>query len=163
MYSIKIRGTQEAILRQLGKFGDSDRQFFRPRAIDVRRTAGQPNEVGSVVRYGLPIRWLSFSIFLERNLQERCLIYRVKNGFAKGGVLVFVISPVREGSYLLSVYVGFSFPRPKNPLKKAAWLAFKLAFPGFVHDVIWNHSLCKLKDLIENDAQPGDPKRDVSI
>jgi len=163
MYSIKIRGTQEAILRQLGKFGDSDRQFFRPRAIDVRRTAGQPNEVGSVVRYGLPIRWLSFSIFLERNLQERCLIYRVKNGFAKGGVLVFVISPVRKGSYLLSVYVGFSFPRPKNPLRKAAWLTFKLAFPGFIHDVIWNHSLCKLKDLIEHDAQPGDLKRDVSI
>ncbi len=158
MYSIKIRGTQEAILRQLGKFGDHDRQFFRPRRVNVHRTTGQPNEVGSVVRYGLPLRWLAFSIILERNLEERCLIYRVRDGFAKGGVLVFEISPVRKGLYLLSIYVGFSFPRPKNPLKKAAWLAFKLAFPGFVHDVIWNHSLCKLKDLVENDAQSGNPK-----
>ncbi len=163
MYSIKIRGTQEAILRQLGKFGDSDRQFFRPRGIKVHKTAGQPNEVGSVVRYGLPLRWLAFGIFLERNLEERCLIYRVRDGFAKGGVLVFEISPVRKRLFLLSIYVGFSFPRPKNPLKKVAWLAFKLAFPGFVHDVIWNHSLCKLKDLVENDPQPGYPKRGVSI
>jgi len=162
MYSIKIRGTQEAILRQLGKFGDQDRQFFRPRAVNVHRTAGQPNEVGSIVRYGLPLRWLAFSIFLERNIEERCLIYRVKGGFAKGGVLVFEIDQVRKGLHLLSIYVGFSFPRPKNPLKRAAWLVFKLAFPGFVHDVIWNHSLCKLKDLVENEAQPGDPERNVS-
>ncbi len=152
MYSIKIRGTQEAILRQLGKFGDQDRQFFKPRAIKVHRTSGQPNEVGSVVRYGLPLRWLAFSIILERNLEGQCLIYRIRNGFAKGGVQVFVISPIRKRLYLLSIYIGFSFPRPKNPLKRVAWLAFKLAFPGFVHDVIWNHSLCKLKDLIENDA-----------
>jgi hypothetical protein len=158
MYSIKIRGTQEAILRQLGKFGDQDRQFFRPRWIKVQRTAGQPNEVGSVVRYGLPLRWLAFSIYLERNLEERYLIYRVRDGFAKGGVLVFVISPVRKGLNLLSIYVGFSFPRPKNPLKRVAWRAFKFAFPGFVHDVIWNHSLCKLKDLVENDVQSEDPK-----
>jgi len=152
MYSIKIRGTQEAILCQLGKFGDSDRQFFRPRAIEVHRTAGRPNEVGSVVSYGLPLRWLSFSIVLERNLEERCLIYRVKNGFAGGGVLVFMISPEQERSYVLSIYVGFSFPRSTNPLKRVAWLVFKLTFPGFVHDVVWNHSLCKLKELVENDA-----------
>jgi hypothetical protein len=163
MYSIEIRGSQEAIFRQLGKLGDLDRQFFRPRRVKVHRTAGQPNEVGSVIRYGLPIRWLAFSILLERKLDERCLIYRVRNGFAKGGVLVFEISPARKRLNLLSIYVGFSFPRPKNPLKKAAWLVFKLAFPGFVHDVIWNHSLCKLKDLVENDVQSGDIERGVSI
>jgi flavin-dependent dehydrogenase len=158
MYSIKIRGTQEEILRQLGKFGDPDRQFFRPRGVNVHRTTGQPNEVGSVVRYGLPLRWLAFSISLERNIEEQCLIYRVRDGFAKGGVLVFEIGPIRKGLYLLSIYVGFSFPRPKNPIKKVAWRAFKLAFPGFVHDVIWNHSLCKLKDLVENDALSENPK-----
>lgn len=155
MYSIKIRGTQEMILQQLGKFGDLDRQFFRPRGVKVYRSAGQPNEVGSIVRYGLPLPWLSFSICLERKIEERCLIYRVQEGFAKGGVLIFEISPVRKGLHFLSSYVGFSFPRPKNPFKKVAWFAFKLVFPGFVHDVIWNHSLCKLKDLVEKDAHEG--------
>lgn len=158
MYSIKIRGTREMILHQLGKFGDQDRQYFRPRGFKVYRTAGQPNEVGSVVRYGLPFKWLSFSICLERNLDGRCLIYRVREGFAKGGVLIFEISPVREGLHSLSSYVGFSFPRPENLLKKAAWFAFKLIFPGFVHDVLWNHSLCKLKSLVENDTKSANAK-----
>ena len=27
------------------------------------------------------------------------------------------------------------------------------AFPGFVHDVMWNHSLCKLKDLVETEEE----------
>lgn len=158
MYSIKIRGTKEMVLQQLGKFGDKDRKFFRPLWVKVHRTAGPPNKVGSVVMYEFPLRWLTFSISLERILEERCLIYRVRDGFAKGGVLIFEISPVREGLYFLSSYVGFSFPRPKNRFKKLAWLAFKLAFPGFVHDVIWNHSLCKLKDLVENNTKSGDPK-----
>ncbi|NQU25588.1 MAG: hypothetical protein HQ567_30245 [Candidatus Nealsonbacteria bacterium] len=34
----------------------------------------------------------------------------------------------------------------------AAWYAFGLAFPGFVHDVVWNHSLCKIKDLVETEG-----------
>lgn len=156
MYSIKIRADRETILHQLGKFGDQDRQFFRPRGVKVYRTAGQPNEVGSVVKYGLPFKWLAFSICLERNLEGRCLIYRVRDGFAKGGVLIFEITQVKEGLHFLSSYVGFSFPRPEDPLKKAAWFAFRLAFPGFVHDVLWNHSLCKLKSLVENDAKSTD-------
>ena len=67
-------------------------------------------------------------------------------------MLVFMISPEQERSYVLSIYVGFSFPRSTNPLKRVAWLVFNLTFPGFVHDVVWNHSLCKLKELVENDA-----------
>ncbi|MDP6544938.1 MAG: hypothetical protein QGH60_13170 [Phycisphaerae bacterium] len=152
MYSIEIRGSREAILRQVGRFGDSDREYLRPRMVNVHRISGQPNEVGSVIEYGLPFRWLNFSIVLERIIDQRQVIYRVMSGFAKGGVLVFEISPVREGICLLSTYVGFSFPKPKNPLRWIAWRMFKLAFPGFVHNVIWNHSLCSIKHLVEHEA-----------
>jgi hypothetical protein len=41
-------------------------------------------------------------------------------------------------------------------LKRAAWWLFRLTFPGFVHDVLWNHALCKLKYLIETaEAEEG--------
>ena len=32
---------------------------------------------------------------------------------------------------------------------ESEWFLFRLLFPGFVHDVIWNHSLCRLKSLVE--------------
>jgi hypothetical protein len=50
---------------------------------------------------------------------------------------------------LLTIYVAFDFPASGNPLKRLAWGLFKLAFPAFLHDVLWNHSLCKLKQLVE--------------
>ena len=74
--------------------------------------------------------------------------------------LIFDIKEIREGVFLLSVYVGFSFPRPRNLIKRAAWYAFRIAFPGFVHDVLWNHSLCKLKDVVETEGDP--PERFVA-
>jgi flavin-dependent dehydrogenase len=156
MYSIEIRGSEEGILRQVGKFGDSDREYLRPRMVNIRRTSGRPNEVKSIIQYGLPFRWLDFSIILERILDRRRVIYRVKNGFARGGVLVFEISPVRKGINLLSTYVGFNFPKPRNPIRWIVWRIFKLAFPGFVHNVIWNHSLCSIKHIVEREAWKAD-------
>ncbi len=153
MYSIRIRGTVERILHQLGKFGDRDRQYLHPRMVDVHRTAGKANHLGSIIQYDLPLKLLSFSVVLECVVEGHRLVYRVKDGFAKGGVLIFDLKEDRPGVVLLSTYVGFSFPRPRNPVKRAAWYAFRLAFPGFVHDVVWNHSLCKIKDLVETEEE----------
>lgn len=44
-----------------------------------------------------------------------------------------------DGEYLLSIFVGFNFSR--QPIKHL--------FPAFIHDVLWNYSLCQLKDVIE--------------
>lgn len=160
MYSIRIRGSRERILHQLGKFGDRDRQFLRPRMVDVHRTSGEANQLGSVIQYDLPLPLLSFSVILERVVPQQRLVYRIRDGFAEGGALIFDVKEIREGVFLLSVYVGFSFPRPRNPIKRAAWYAFRIAFPGFVHDVLWNHSLCKLKDVVETEDDP--PERSVA-
>ena len=157
MYSIRIRGTSEQVLHQLGKFGDRDRQYLHPRMIDVHRTVGKANHLGSSIQYDLPLRLMSFGVILECVVEGRRLVYRIRNGFAEGGVLIFDLKEVRQGVILLSIYVGFSFPRSRNPVKRAAWYAFRLAFPGFVHDVVWNHSLCKIKDLVETEEESPGP------
>lgn len=36
-----------------------------------------------------------------------------------------------------------------SSLQRSFWRLFRLFFPGFVHDVIWNHTLCRLKHLVE--------------
>jgi flavin-dependent dehydrogenase len=148
MYSIRIKAHDARVLHQLGKFGDSDRQYFTPRLIQVHRTAGNANEVGNTIRYDLFPRWLSFSVVLEKVVAARYLLYRVRGGFAQHGILAFDIDPEKAGG-LLTIYVAFDFPRSKRLFKRLAWGLFRRLFPAFLHDVLWNHSLCKIKHLVE--------------
>lgn len=156
MYSIRIRADAAAVLRLLGKFGDADREYFTPRFIKVRRTEGEANEVGSVVHYQVTPSWLSFSVVLEQVVEGRYLLYRVMDGFARGGILVFDVDPLRMGVNLLTIYVGFDFPRGNTRIGKLGWRLGRAIFPGFVHDVVWNHSLCRMKDLVESDEREAD-------
>ena len=153
MYSIRIKANQTSILRHLGKFGDGDRQYFKSRLVDVHRTADGANEVGSTIQYDVFLRCLSFSMVLEKVIGTHYLLYRVRDGFAQGGILAFDIDEKEKGLCLLSIYVAFDFPRGGNPFKRLGWYVFKQSFPAFVHDVLWNHALCKLKDLVEIDEQ----------
>lgn len=154
MYSIKIKAGQGRIFGELGKFGDRDRQYFKPRLVEVHRTAGLPNELGSSVKYDVAFRPLSFSVVLEKAEGQRFLLYRVVDGFARGGVLIFDIDEVGEDVCLLSIYVSFDFYEGRSLLSRCARALFRLFFPAFVHDVIWNHSLCKLKHVIEAEEGP---------
>ncbi len=117
--------------------------------VRVHRTAGNANEPGSTIRYDVFPRWLSFSIVLEKVVAARYLLYRVRDGFPRGGLLAFDIDRKRAGGGFLTIYVAFNFPRGKNPFTRLAWYLFKRAFPGFVHEVLWNQALCKLKHLAE--------------
>jgi len=156
LYSIRIRSTETKIWDQLGKFGSEDQEYFTPRLIKVRKTSGEPNRVGSTIRYDVFLPHLSFSMVLEKAVSERYLIYRVQEGFAKGGIFVFDIDRQDSGFCLLSIYVAFDFPRGRGLLKNVVWHLFKLCFPAFPHDVAWNHALCKLKDVVEDeDLSPG--------
>ena len=149
MYSIRIKANKYRILHLLELFGDKDMEYFQSRMIRVQRTSGDMNEIGSKIRYSLPIKFLSFSLKLERIVGERYVVYRVSDGFAKGGILVFNIEEIKEDVFLLSIYVGFHFPQRKNILDRLFWFLFKLIFPRYLHDVLWNHSLCKIKDIAE--------------
>ena len=67
------------------------------------------------------------------------------DGFGRGGIFFFKIdalkkgTEVTDGEYMLSIYVGFNFH----------YKLLKNLFPSFMHDVLWNYSLCQLKDVIE--------------
>src|SRR5660398_261185 len=77
MYSIRMKADEKAVFRQLGKFGDEDRKYFKPRFVNVHRTVGGPNEVGSTVRYDVLLSRLSFNVVLEKVVAGRYLLYRV--------------------------------------------------------------------------------------
>jgi hypothetical protein len=151
MYSIRIRAAGETVLRQLGAFGDPGRGYFTPRFVRVHRTEGAANQVGTVIRYDLPLKKLSFSVALEKLVPGRYLLYRIRDGFGQGGIFAFDIDDTKAGVSLLTIYVGFDFPPAKGPLGRLGWAVGRRIFPGFAHDVLWNHSLCRIKHLTELD------------
>lgn len=154
MYSITIKSEPGRIFRHLGTFGDANRGYFRPRLLKVERVSGRPHEPGCLIRYKTPFKFLGFQVALERQEEEKFLVYRVVDGFAEGGILIFEIETAKPGVQILSIYVAFDFAAGKKWSEKANWFFLRTFFPGFVHDVLWNHSLCQLKDIIEAGSSP---------
>jgi hypothetical protein len=81
----------------------------------------------------------------------RYLLYRILDGFGRGGIFSFDVHMLKPGVNLLTIYVGFDFPRGKSPLGKIGWSLLNWIFPEYAHDVLWNHSLCMVRDLAELD------------
>jgi hypothetical protein len=149
MYTIRVRASADSVRQQLEQFGEPERGYLRPRLVHIERIAGQPNQPGCVIRYRVLGGLLSFCLELERIQDGRLIIYRVQNGFARGGVLLFEIDPAASQSTNLSIYLAFDFERGRTRRARCFWGAFRFIFPEFVHDVIWNHALCQLKNLAE--------------
>jgi len=155
MYSLVIKAEKTRIWNHLGTFGDEDRDYFRPRFLKVQRISGEANEPGCIIRYQTPFKFLNFRLKLEKRIASDILVYRVEDGFAEGGLLLFRIEEFKPGVHQLSIYVAFDVAKGRTWSEKFFWTVFRRAFPGFVHDVLWNHSLCKMKDTIEkNPAWP---------
>jgi len=150
MFSIRIRAGKQAVLRQLGAFGDPERQYLKPRLLKIRRLKGKPNEVGTVIRYDVPLARLHFSVALEKVEPERYLLYRIVEGLGEGGILAFMLDEFRPGVSLLTIYVGFDFPRGRG-MGRIGWALARWLFPDFAHHVVWNHSLCQIRRLAELD------------
>lgn len=149
MYTIKIRATRQRILEELGRFGETDRVYLRPRWVRIRRTAGAPNTPGCVITYEVVSRHLAFSLELDQIKGGHLAVYRVRDGFARGGVLIFEIEELNQETCALSIYVAFNFARGRNWATRPFYWLLRWLFPAYIHDVIWNHSLCRLKDLVE--------------
>lgn len=149
MYSIEIKATRERIFREIVKFGH-DQRFFKPRMIRVQSAPGESLGPGSVLRYEISFPGLNFSAVLERMEPHKLLLFRVDSGFPKGGVLMFEIEKKNAQTSLLTIYVAFNLSKGKQIFEAGFWRIFKFLFPVFLHDVLWNHSLCKLKDIVES-------------
>ncbi|NLV72625.1 MAG: hypothetical protein GXY46_08525 [Actinobacteria bacterium] len=148
MFTVRIRAGKKAILKQLGAFGDPDREYLKPRFVRIHRVTGEPNQVGTVIRYSIPMLRLSFSVGLESVVPDRYLLYRIVEGMGEGGILAFLLDELRPGVSLLTIYVGFDFPRGRG-LGRIGWAMGRRLFPEFAHDVVWNHSLCQIRHLAE--------------
>ncbi|HWI56880.1 MAG TPA: hypothetical protein VNZ22_06620, partial [Bacillota bacterium] len=157
MYTIKIPASRQRILDEVGRFGEADREYLRPRGLCVRRVAGQPNTPGCVIRYEVLHRMFCFSLELEQLVGGHLAVYRVRDGFARGGILVFEIEQLHPDLCALSIYVAFNFRHGSWAGSRLFWWCFRHLFPSFVHDVLWNHSLCQLKDVVSRNSRPRGP------
>lgn len=145
MYAIKIRASAETIFNELGKFGDSKGKFLRLRFMDVIRTSGHANQEGSVVSYCSKILPISMKIRLKRCIPNKSLLYEPEELFAVNGKLLFDIRPTKDGNNRLVIYTGFDFRKGEGFFSGIFWKNFKKLFPGYAHDVVWNHAICCIK------------------
>jgi flavin-dependent dehydrogenase len=148
MFSIRIHASHEAIMSELGAFGDYDPRFFKLRFVKALRIVGAPNEIGATIRYNVPLG-LSFSLALTKVVDGRYLLYRILDGFGRGGVFAFDIEQSKPGVNLLTTYVGFDLPHDGGLLRRAFWALVRRFFPRVAHDAVWNHTLCKIRQLAE--------------
>jgi hypothetical protein len=149
MYVIKIRGSEEEIMEELAKFGHADARFLNLRFVEVRRICGLPNEVGSIIRYKVPFIGLGAELRLTKRVDFGTLLYQLNERLSNRGKLVFNVARTKDGNNKLSIYAAFDYKRGKTFAGRALWRCARMLFPEFVHDVVWNHALCTIKEDIE--------------
>lgn len=149
MYVIKIRGSEEEIGEELAKFGKPNARFVNLRFLDVRQVQGVPNQVGSVIRYRIPFVGLGAEMRLTKRVGFETLLYQVDERLVDHGKLIFNVAPTEDGNRRLSIYASFDYKKGKGFAGRVIWEGARWLFPGFVHDVVWNHALCTIKEEVE--------------
>ena len=149
MYVIKIRGSEEEIMEELAKFGLPNTRFVNLRFVDIRQIQGVPNQVGSVIRYRISFVGLGAHLRLTRRVGLETLLYQVDERLVDHGKLIFNVAPTKDGNSRLSIYTAFDYKRGKGFAGRILWRVARVVFPEFVHDVVWNHALCTIKEDVE--------------
>jgi hypothetical protein len=149
MYVIKIRGSEEEILQELGSFGRPDASFLKLRFLQVRHVQGEPNQVGSVIRYRMALSGLGAEMRLTTRVGSETLLYRISEELTQHGKLIFHLAPTRDKNLRLSIYTAFDYKRGQSWAGQVLWGLVKALFPEFAHDVVWNHALCTIKEEVE--------------
>ncbi len=151
MYMIKIRGSEEEIMEELAKFGRPTERFVKLRFLDMRQIQGTPNQVGSVIRYRMPFVQLGAELRLTKRVGSETLLYQADERLVDHGKLIFNVAPTRDGNRRLSIYAAFDYKKGKGFASRMMWRGARLLFPEFVHDVVWNHALCTIKEDVERE------------
>ncbi len=149
MYVIKIRGSEDEILEEFAKFGQPNARFVNLRFVDVRQVQGIPNQAGSVIRYRVPFVGLGAEMQLTKRVGSETLLYQIDERLVHDGKLIFNVSPTKGGNCRLSIYTSFDYKKGKGFVGRVIWEGARLLFPGFVHDIVWNHALCTIKEEVE--------------
>jgi len=149
IYSIRLQASPATVLSLLAQFGENSRPYLNPRWVAIRRQRGTPLQPGCVIQYRVFGGLISFTIEQQPASREGLVVYRVDGGFADGGLFCFELEQLRAGYCLLSIYLVFDYPRGRRLPGKIFWSLFRQLFPEFIHDVLWNHALCQLKQVAE--------------
>ena len=149
MYTIHIRSSADVVRRLLGQFGDAERPYLKPRWVNIRLTGGEALQPGSTIGYRIFYGFITFSIELQADTGDGLIVYRVQDGFAHGGAFVFELENLPDDTCNLTIYLAFDYARGRSFFGRIYWRLFKLLFPEFIHDVLWNHALCELKQSAE--------------
>lgn len=149
IYTIHLRTDADVALQLLGRFGEQNRPYLNPRWVAIRRVRGEPLQPGSVINYRIFGGLISFSIKQLAVKEEARIVYRVRNGFAHGGLFLFDIEPGTPGHCYVTIYLAFDYARGKTVPTRVYWRLIRLLFPEFIHDVLWNHALCEFKQAAE--------------
>ena len=149
MYVIKIRGSEQEVMEEVAKFGQPEAKFAHPRFLDIRQVQGVPNQVGSVIRYRIPFVGMSAEMRLTKRVGFDTLLYQVDERLVDQGKIIFNAAPTKDGNRRLSIYAAFDYKKGKRFATRMMWKGARMLFPGFVHDVVWNHALCTIKEEVE--------------
>jgi flavin-dependent dehydrogenase len=149
MYAIKIRGSEEEIMEEMAKFGQPHARFVKLRFVDIRQVQGVPNQVGSVIRYRIPFVGLGAKLRLTKRVASETLLYQVDERLVDHAQLIFNVTPTKDRNRRLSIYTAFDYKKGKGFASRMMWKGARLLFPEFVHDVVWNHALCTIKEEVE--------------
>jgi flavin-dependent dehydrogenase len=149
MYVIKICGPAQEIMHELARFGQPNAPFLDLRFVEVRHIGGEPNQVGSAIRYWVPLAGLGAVLRLTRRVGVESLLYELDGRLVDNGKLIFNLGPAKDGNSRLSIYASFDYKLGHGLAGTVLWRAAKALFPEFVHDVVWNHALCAIKEEVE--------------
>ena len=155
LYTIHIRAGEATVRRVLAEFGEPSRPYLHPRWVHIRRAGGEPLHAGCTIQYRVFGGALSFNIVQEESGDENLIRYRVIEGFANGGSFIFLIEPESPTHCALTVYLAFDYARGHSIGSRLFWRVFRLLFPEYIHDVLWNHALCEFKQSAESRQRRG--------
>jgi hypothetical protein len=136
-------------MRELAEFGRPAARFVNLRLVNVRHIHGVPNQVGSVIRYRIPFLGLSSEMQLTKRVGFETLLYQVDERLVDDGKLIFNVAPTKDENRRLAIYTSFEYKKGKGIVSKLIWDGVRLIFPEFVHDIVWNHALCTIKEEVE--------------
>lgn len=150
MYRINVRADPGTVLEHLKLLGEPERPYLNPRWVEIRRRSGKPLAPGSIIGYRVFGGLINFAIKQLASADSFVVRHQVIGGFSHNGEFIFHIEPLSGNRTNLTVLLVFNYPKGSSLLEKLFWYGFRLLFPDFIHEVLWNHALCEFKQSIEN-------------
>ena len=149
LYAIDVRREPHKLLKVLHQFGEANRPFLTPRMVNIQRTKGSFANEDAVVDYRIFGGLIRFAIAQIPSGDPQTIHFKVQGGFANDGDFLFSVDPASSGRSRLSVLLSFDYPVGSNPVEVLFWQLFARLFPQSIHEIIWNHALCELKQATE--------------